>query len=85
MVAVEPVLAVAELGEAERLGQQLAVGVGAAGDVGAGALDAEDRVLRRDLGVLGAQRRVAVVGDHELEAQPVVVLEEQRLLACSLP
>ena len=80
MSAVEPVLAVGELGEPECAGQQAAVGVRVPTDVGAGALDAEDRVLGRNLGVLGPQRRVAVVGDDELQAQAVVVREGQRPL-----
>ncbi len=80
LFAGQPVLTVAEVGEAERLGQQPAVGVKSPGDVGAGALDAEDGVIGRHLRVLGAQRRVAVVCDHELQAEPVVVSEAQRPL-----
>ena len=38
-------------------------------------------MLGRDLGVHGAQRRVAVVGDDELEAEAVVVGEAQRAVA----
>ena len=40
-------------GEAERLGQQPRVGLERPADVGAGALDAGDRMLGRDLGVHG--------------------------------
>ena len=77
LLALQAVPALTLVGEPERLGQQLTVGLQPAGDVGAGAFDAEDRVLGRDFGMLGAQRRIAVLGDHELQTEPVVVGEGQ--------
>ncbi len=76
--AVKQVLAVLEA-EAQDLGEQALLDAGVLG-IGAGALDAEDRVLGRDLGVGGAERRVAELRHHELEAEPVVVDEAQAAL-----
>ena len=45
-------------------------------------IDPDDRVLRWDLRMPGAQRRVALLGDDEREVQPVVIREVQhRFLA----
>ena len=65
--------------EAQHVGEHALLDAGVL-RVRAGALDAEDGVLGRDLRVRGAQRRVAELGDHELEAEPVVVLEAQAAL-----
>src|SRR5829696_5248728 len=77
LLAVEAVLAGAEMREAQDLGEDPVLDRGE-GRVGPGALDAEDRVLGGDLGMLRAQRRVAVGGDDELEGQAVGVGEAQR-------
>src|SRR3954452_419171 len=71
LVALQPVLTLGELREPERLRQGVAAPLDAARGVGAGALHSEDPLLRRDLGMLRAQRRVPLIRDHELEAEPV--------------
>jgi hypothetical protein len=72
LATVEPVLAAAEVGEGERLGQERLFELRVRG-VGGGAFDAGDRELGRDLGVLGPKRRVAVVSDDELDPEPFPV------------
>lgn len=70
LITIEAVLAVLELGEPERLRQQLAVGLEAPRDIGPGALNAEDGVLGGHLGMVGAQRRIVAVGDDQLKRSP---------------
>ena len=77
-VPVELVLAAVEVREAEHLGQHRLRHAGVLA-VRARAFERRDRVLGRDLGMLGAQRRL--VGDHQLEREAVVVLEAQARVA----
>src|ERR1700761_2598872 len=77
-LAVESILAVTRLGEPERAREQIAIGRGAAGDIGPRAFDAGDGVLGGDLGMPGPERPIAAGSYHELQTQPVVVLERQR-------
>ena len=67
--------------EAERVCQQLTIGLEWPADVRPGAFDPGDRMLGRDLGVARLQRRVPGVGDDQLEAEAVVVGEAERAFA----
>ena len=76
LVAAHLPLAVLAAGEAERLAQQR-LAAGGVARVGADAVEALQRVLARDLGVVGDQRGVADVGDLELVLEALGVGEAQ--------
>src|SRR4051794_9322889 len=62
--------------EAEPLLEELAAAL-RGGAVGADALEPLEPVLLRDLRMVGRQRRVGRVGDHQLQPEPFGILEAQ--------
>ena len=68
--------------EAERVRQQRAAALGVVG-VGARGVEALERELARDLGVVGDQRRVGGLDDGELVIEPLGVGEPEALASRS--